>query len=86
VPPVINGDRSDNTTSFVGDLSLMLVYRPTPHLATRIGYQAMWIDGLTLAAQNFAPPADILLNGPPAINVRGNAVYHGPHLGLELSW
>jgi hypothetical protein len=82
----INEERSDNITSYVGDLSLELVYRPTRHLATRFGYQAMWIDRLTLAAQNFSPPAGILLLGPPQINVLGNAVYHGPHVGLELSW
>jgi hypothetical protein len=82
----IGQEAEDNITSYVGDLSLTLVYRPTKYLATRFGYQALWVDRLTLAAQNFSPPAAILLNGPPAINVRGNAVYHGPHIGLELSW
>lgn len=82
----IGQEAEDNITSYVGDLSLTLVYRPTKHLATRFGYQALWVDRLTLAAQNFSPPAALLLNGPPSINGRGNAVYHGPHIGLELSW
>lgn len=79
-------ERSDNVTSYVGDLALELVYRPTPHLATRFGYQAVWVDRLTLAAENYAPPAEALLLGPAQINVCGNAVYHGPHIGLEVTW
>jgi hypothetical protein len=82
----INQERSDNVTAYVGDLALELVYRPTPHLATRFGYQALWVDRLTLAAENFSPPAETLLLGPPQINVHGNVVYHGPHIGLEVTW
>jgi len=82
----IDQERSDNVTAYVGDLALELVYRPTSHLATRFGYQALWVDRLTLAAQNYAPPSEALLLGPAQINVRGNAVYHGPHIGLEVTW
>jgi hypothetical protein len=82
----IDQERSDNVTAYVGDLTLELVYRPTRHLATRFGYQAMWVDGLTLAAQNFSPTSQILLLGPPQIITGSKAVYHGPHIGMELSW
>ena len=42
-------------TAFVGDLELMFNWRVTPHCVARFGYQAMWVDGLALAARNLGP-------------------------------
>jgi hypothetical protein len=76
-------------TAFVGDLQLMLNWQITSHCVTRFGYQAMWVDGLALASQNFGPGGTaVSVNNPAvsALDAGGNVVYHGPHLGLEITW
>jgi hypothetical protein len=78
--------RSRDTTAFVGDLDLALVWQLTPRLITRIGYQAIWVNNIAMAARNFAPTVDILEHGPAQIDTVGRAVYHGPHIGLEFDW
>jgi hypothetical protein len=78
--------RSRDGTAYVGDLDLTLVYRWSPALATRIGYQVLWVNGLALASQNFAAPLDALTQGPAQILSDGTAIYHGIHAGLELAW
>jgi hypothetical protein len=82
----VHGRRSTDVTSFVGDLDLMLVWQITPRLLTRIGYQAIFIDNIAMAARNFDPSAEILQFGPPQIDTTGHVVYHGPHIGLEFTW
>jgi hypothetical protein len=81
--------RGRDATAFVGDLDVELVWKLNRHFMTRIGYQAIWVNNLALATRNFSEPADILLSGfygPPQIDTIGRAVYHGPHIGLELDW
>jgi hypothetical protein len=82
----VYGRRSTDVTAFVGDLDLMLVWQITPRLLTRIGYQAIFVNNIAMAARNFSPSWEILENGPPQINTDGRAVYHGPHIGLEFTW
>lgn len=83
-PVTLGRDRS--VTSYLGDLKLTLVYRWCPSLTTRIGYQAMWIDGLAQASRNFAAPLGTLQVGPAVLDHRGQSVYHGVHAGVELNW
>jgi len=86
VPATYTTSQSRNGTSFVGDVALTLVCRPTPHLTTRVGYQATWITGMAIAAKNLNPEVDILIDGPAQLNLRGTVVYHGPHAGIEIAW
>lgn len=79
-----NGSR--NTTSFVGDLDVSLVWQLTSHLTTRIGYQALWVTDVAMARRNFSQPASGLENGTSFLDTTGDVVYHGPHIGLEYSW
>jgi len=72
--------RSRDATTFVGDLELELVWQITPKLMTRIGYQAIWINNIAMAARNFDMPDSM------QIDTTGRAVYHGPHIGLEFDW
>jgi hypothetical protein len=69
-----------DATSFVGDLDLALVWQLTPHLTTRIGYQAIWVTEIAMAVRN-VDPLQI-----DTIDTAGRAVYHGPHIGLECMW
>jgi len=85
-PVLAQHQRSVDVTALVGDIQFTIVHRWTPGFATRIGYQAMWIQGLALAAENFSPPLDTLIFGPGWIDHGGRAVYHGLHAGIELAW
>jgi hypothetical protein len=69
-----------DVTTFVGDLDLALVWQLTPHLTTRIGYQAIWVNDIAMAVRN-VDPLQI-----DTIDTAGRAVYHGPHIGLECMW
>jgi hypothetical protein len=86
VPDTSTFTRSKDGTSFIGDLALTLVCRPTAHVTTRLGYQAIWVTGAAIAAKNFNTNVDILRLGPAQLNQRGNVVYHGPHAGIEIAW
>jgi len=74
-----------NTTAFMGDLALTVVYRWGPRASARFGYQAMWIDRVALAADNFNTDMSLLTQGPQ-LHTNANVVYHGPFAGLELAW
>jgi hypothetical protein len=78
--------RGQNATSFIGDIAVTAVCRPTPWLTARVGYQAIWVTGVAVAAKNFNPNPGILQFGPAQINHSGQVVYHGPHAGLEFTW
>jgi hypothetical protein len=81
---------SQNGTAYVADLSLAIFWRPTSFLTARVGYQALWINGLVLAANNFAPSLEVLenpsLQPPTPLDRTGTVLYHGPYAGLEVSW
>ena len=78
--------RDDSQTAFVGDLSLSLVYECSRWLTTEIGYRALWITGLALAAENLQTDPEILTLGPPQLVDDGEVVYHGPHVGVTVRW
>ena len=75
-------------TAMVADISASVVWRPTSALTARVGYQAMWVDQVALAARNFASDVATLSDAAaePPINARGTLIYHGPFAGLQLSW
>ena len=79
---------SQSGTAMVADINAAVVWRPTSALTARIGYQAMWVDQVALAARNYAPEAAALTDATadPPINARGTLIYHGPFAGLQLSW
>jgi hypothetical protein len=80
------GFRREHGTSWVGDIALTVVYRFSPRLNARFGYQAIWVTGMALADENFQRDVDILRLGPAQINHAGTVVYHGPFAGIELAW
>ena len=78
--------RGGSGTSYVADFALTAIWRMTPHLTSRIGYQAIWVGDIAVAAENFSPDYTTLTNGPAWLDRRGEVLYHGPHAGLELTW
>jgi hypothetical protein len=73
-------------TAFAGDLAITCVYRWSPHFNTRVGYQALWLEGTAQAPNNFNTNINIVQQGPAQLNHDSGVVYHGPFAGVELGW
>ena len=41
-------------TAWVADINASILWRPTSALTAKIGYQALWVDQVALAARNFS--------------------------------
>jgi hypothetical protein len=73
--------------TFLAELSLAVHMQLTCHAAVYLGYQALWIDELVLAPDQFNPVFPTVAAGRPVhINDNASRLYHGPHAGLELVW
>ena len=84
-PSVPASTLSGSGTTYVGDIGVTVYWRPTEHIISRIGYQAIWVHDLALAAENF--DIDPVSGQPPvAMNRRGSSLYQGPFAGIELNW
>ncbi len=86
VPTVFAQQERHNCLSVIGDVDLVSYYQLTRNLSIQLGYQMMWVDGLTLAAEQFNNNLNELILGPVEVNDNGTLVYHGPHLGLTATW
>ena len=82
--------QSDGRAAFLGQVSLMTLYRISYSWTLRGSYQYMYIDNVALAPENFnsTPPALIL---PAAarnvrINNDGEVAYSGFTFGAEYLW
>jgi hypothetical protein len=75
-----------NCMAVIGDVNLMSMYQITHNLALRAGYQMIWVDGIAVAVEQFNPNLAELTLGPARLNDDGTLVYHGPHLGLVVTW
>jgi hypothetical protein len=73
-------------TAFIGDIDLVSYYQVTRYLTVKAGYQAIGIDGLAVALENFSNNTAVLTQGPAEINDNGSLFFHGPHLGAVFSW
>ncbi len=78
--------REASQTAFVGDLALSLICDYSQYFTARIGYRALWMTGLALAAENFPSDPGLLKLGPPKVVDDGEVVYHGPHVGITVRW
>jgi hypothetical protein len=73
-------------SAFAGDLSLTFAYQVTRGVTFRAGYRSIWIDGLALASSQFIPDDEILRGDANVLIHDGRVAYHGPHLGLIVTW
>ncbi|WP_425617918.1 hypothetical protein NA78x_001608 [Anatilimnocola sp. NA78] len=78
--------------AFIGDLAAYATYRINYNWNLKVGYQALYVEGVALASDNFNPvPPDIFLaNGSqtrvPTAQRNGNVFYHGFNASLEYLW
>ncbi len=73
-------------TSFVGDVSVQFNYQFSPAWTFNAGYNAMWVTGVALGANNFETDLGMLTVGPTLLDHGGEMVYHGPNIGLTFAW
>jgi hypothetical protein len=75
------GDTED-ATSFLLDLGGTLNIQFAPSFTFRVGYNAIFLWDVAVAAENFNTDVNMLLWGPADVNHGGNLVYHGPSVGF----
>lgn len=74
--------RAQERTAWGGDIVAAYNIQFAPGLVLRLGYQAVFVNGLALSADNIQSDNTILRNGPAQLNDAGEVVYHGPIIGL----
>jgi len=75
------GDKT-NHTAVLGEIGLMGIFQVTDHLSARLGYQAMWLDGIAIASDQVENVA--YSNSKPYMG--GTLFYHGATAGFEYAF
>ncbi len=79
-------DDSEVHTSFAEDITVSLVYRWSAHCATRVGYQATFMQDVALAPENLSSDLSVIQQGPAVVSHNQNIIYMGPVAGLMMAW
>ena len=79
---------STNHAAFVGEAGLQCKYQVTRGLALKLGYEALWLDGVALAPGQIQEtytiaPATVYSLG---VNSNSGVLFHGVTAGLEFSF
>ena len=74
---------AEDHTAFSGELWLGVNYDLTDWLALRLGYQAMWVEGVAILPEQLDDLAVPILGDP---DVSGSPFYHGATFGLQVAW
>lgn len=81
---------TDNDLAFVSDASLYLTWRINYQLNLKLGYNFLYVNGVSLATENFNPePPQLFVQGSgrtAQLNDNGSVFYHGASLGVEYNW
>ena len=71
--------------AFVGEVGLQGAYQWTHHIATRCGYQVMWLEGVAVASDQVGAITQNGFEGT-GINTLGGLFYHGATASIDVSW
>jgi hypothetical protein len=82
VPAPFPSTAAGQRTAWMGDLSAAYNIQFHPGLVLRLGYQAIFLNGVALAADNIQSDNNQLRLGPGELDDAGEVVYHGPFIGL----
>ena len=74
---------STENVAFFGEVNLELAYRIGPQFSIRVGYTAMWLDGVALAPDQHD---DFFLQAGNGTFDFGTVMYHGSYIAAELTW
>jgi len=83
--------RSDDV-AFIGEVNFSAIYRVNYHWTIRAGYDVLFLDGLSLATENFNPGQPFVDNPTlvpsrvPTLNDNGQILFHGWNIGVEYLW
>lgn len=80
------GSSSKGRVTFAGDIQGACTWKFTPSLVGRVGYQAIFFDGLALGSENFESNALLVSTSPSELVYKGQATFHGPFVGLVYTW
>ncbi|MBA4018452.1 MAG: hypothetical protein C0483_14895 [Pirellula sp.] len=80
------GARSQQRVSFGVDLQAALSWRFSRFIIGRVGYQAIFLEGVSLAANNFTTNARNANVDPSELSNNGHMTFHGPFTGLTVTW
>lgn len=78
--------------AFLGDVAAYVTYRCNYNWTFKGGYQLLYLDGATLAAENFNPTPPAIFNpGPVPARVatareNGDVLWHGFTMSVEYLW
>ena len=72
----------DERTAFLGEIGLTATYRLNRNWSVYAGYEALWLNGVSLAAD----AVSAMNNQDLAILFNGDAFYHGAMTGVSLTW
>ena len=75
-------DASEDVTAYIGDFAVVGCWQMTPSMVFRIGYQALFVNGLALGMDNAQTDNFLLRNGPGQLDDSGEVAYHGPVIGF----
>ncbi len=81
-----SGARNQERVTFAGDLTATAVWKFTPAIVGRVGYQGIFIDGLALGSANFLLNAANMTTAPNELARGGHLAYHGPFAGVTVTW
>jgi hypothetical protein len=81
-----SGSNSKGRISFAGDIQGSCVWQFTSRIVGRVGYQAVFIDGVALGAENFNANSLVVASSPTGIAYKGQLTFHGPFVGLVFTW
>jgi hypothetical protein len=83
----VNRDKQkDGQTAFVGELNLTATYRLFGEFYLRGGYQAMYIEGISLAPNNFDTTSPFVQPRPSPLRTNDDMFLSGFHFGAECQW
>jgi len=74
--------RAQERTAWLGDIAAVYNIQFRPGLVLRLGYQAVFLNGIALSADNIQRDNTLLRTGPAQLDDSGEVVYHGPIVGL----
>jgi hypothetical protein len=80
------GDARQRRVSYGADLQAVLCWRFSPAIVGRLGYQAIFLDGLALGEDNFVRNARNATTISAELANDGNQTFHGPFSGVTITW
>jgi hypothetical protein len=83
---LLSADDGDVVTSYVGQLTSMVTWNVTKHVALRGGYDVLWWNRRALAPDQVDANATQNNAITPMINTKGTTMFYGASFGLELKF